>query len=507
MFSMLLVTLALMALLRMPQIFVERRNSLHSPGDISGHLLIHEAMREKGIEGADYNPRFLFDGSGYPAGFHWLCSKILRNEKVFLRFGFFIPLCADASTVVLAATIGWHLGAKNWGWLLLFAVSPLLWMNAGRASHINERAFGSLFGNIFMISLLFFVQKPSVIAGAGLLLGMALISSSSKFTLQAVTFVSVTYSIVSLNLFPMLLVVASWIIANFALLGYPKTVLKGLLSHSRHYRKHLMKKIPETARNFPKELGMFWRNRGHLASNWLVRIFVDSPLHLVVLGYFVYFPELVDSWMILSLATVAVSLIVSLPPLTFLGESYRYLEVGLVGSFLFLAIHVDNLVLTLTLVGLFLFRSVQVQIFRLLRGAAGGQLIDQSYAELGTFFSSLPEGRALSVPGRLSIFLARCNPKVKHLWILSHVGEGASSDKFFEILGNRYPYPVRDVPGIYRLQPFEHLVVDTYAAPDWFEYAARLAYLSEIWGNGRFFVYRINPEKIRLRHNLRAEMS
>lgn len=489
---MILTTLGLMVLLRIPQVIVERRNSVHSPGDISGHLLIHEAMRDLGVRGADHHPRFVFDGSGYPASFHWFCSKVFRSEKAFLRYGFFIPLFADATTVLLAASIGWQLGANNWSWLLLFAVSPILWSNAARASHINERAFGSLFGNLFMISMVFFLAHPSVMAGLGLVVGMSIVSTSSKFTLQAVAFVSLLYSLLSLDVTPILLAGLSWAIANLFLGGYPKTVLKGLVSHSRSYFQHLMKKKLETARNFPLEILLFWRTKGQLTSNWIARALYESPLHLAVLGHVMISFQDVDSWMLLSLSSLMVSFIISLPKLTFLGEGYRYLEIGLVASFLFLALKVDNSVVLVSLMVLYSLMTVRDLVLRTLRRSKSGHLSDQSYAELRAHFSSYPRGKALSVPGRLSIFLGRCNPEIKHLWPLSHIVEGEAGAKFFGLLGDRYPYPIMDVPAIYEIEPFDLLVLDAYGAPDWASYAEHSEYLSKLWSNGRFHVYQHN---------------
>lgn len=486
-------TAILMVALRLPGILVEKAKSVHSSGDIAGHLILLRAVRRGGARSLDANPQFIYDGPGYPVGFHWFLSRILRTEKSVLSLGFYVPLVFDLSLVLFASMVGIALEVNNWHWLLLFAVTPLLWSNIGRSSHISERAFGSLFGNIYLVSLVATLSNGSSFAWLGVIIGVAVVFTSSKFAMQAVTLHTFAISVSILNPTPVFILVATWLVVNTLLLGYPWKTLKGVWRFSTFYRNKLMHLHPEASRRFFGELipkpNSFSGKK--VKSNWVVRTFIDSPFHICVGLSIVFATASENLWVVVAISGVFLSLLIAVPGLTFLGESYRYLEFSIVAAFLALATSSGSSTLMLLTFLPFLALTAWVMV---VRARTNGSASDASSAELmllGNFFSQMSEHTVMCTPGRLGIYLGYRNEKLRFPWIMSAIGTNDSERKFLMTIGNEYPFPVKNYPLLQSLEPFDLVVVDRVEAPDWCLYVNGLKVGRKIYSSDRFVVIKV----------------
>jgi len=488
-------SLLLMIALRVPSILTHREASRYSTGDSAGHVGLWREVRKVGVAAVGPNRQFMFDGPGYPLGFHWLLGILFRSEKDLFRFGVFVPLVCDISLLLFAAVVGNYVGVSHWEWLLLVSVSPSLWANLGRASHISERAFGSLFGNVYLVSVVLAIAHGGLLPWIGVLLGMAVISVSSKFGIQSLLFYSSMASLLLLDWRPLAILAGAWFLSNALLLGYPWKVLKGAWTYSWFYFSELMRRNPESSRNYYLELLAFPQSNStkKLKSNWVVRAATDSPLHLLLVMIFVGGIGSGNGWRELALAGLVLSLVIAIPGLTFLGESYRYLEFSIVAAFLAVASGLDNFLLFFLLFTVFLALTIKVSVIDVIRRSRASTGNSDEFAALGDFFAPMSRQTVVSAPGRISIYLSTRNESLTFPWMFSGVASGAAREKFLKLLSPEYPYPIMDIPKIQTIVPFDILVVDRDEAPRWAEYAENFGSDNLMYFTKRFIVIHVGP--------------
>lgn len=431
----------LLLLFRSTLLELDKSGAIVTDGDAAGHVgFVQEYYnsRERPISLAD---RFLLHGSDYPTGFHRLISFLRLRPNQLFRYGRFLPLVFDGWLLLVTITSVVAFGGANFEWLIFFPFLRMFWGNAGRSSHFNERAFGVLFGNVFVLSAVVYhilgMYQFIIVA----IMAYTIISVSSKFAIQAVWIFSVALTVMTWNFVFMGILLLSFTFSAVVSRGHSLSVLRGLVRHSRWQRQ---------MRREGKLLNQDWWSQittvrftkkylYHLGHNSILRPFTDNPLTLPVAAI-ATMPTVDQRWSWPALIGVAVCIAVSTRPLEFIGEPERYLEFAIVPTFVALSfVPVNELPVLASLAAVattaVLFPSALERARKRSWREQRGEALDDVAAWL------LRQGPVTLVtdPGRTSIYLGLRARNAKFVWIFGNVGVGQAFADFSDLL-HQYPH-------------------------------------------------------------------
>ena len=183
-------------------------------GDECNHLIIRNMLRR----GENPEATFLMEGFDYPTAFHQL--SLVFSDGMVKRLGGLLPLLFDTCLYLCSAALLIHVGAGiNWV-IALFVLCGAFFIHVGRNIHFSERAFGALWGNLYLVSMCLINEagwSPVMIGIAGVFfIGAAL---ASKFAVQAILFISVVYAIIAGTLSPIILLFICQVLGAVLSLG------------------------------------------------------------------------------------------------------------------------------------------------------------------------------------------------------------------------------------------------------------------------------------------------
>lgn len=313
------------------------------------HLSIARTIKENKHRIPDRLPRVItYSRLTYPFLFHWLFALLpfrsfLWAER-YLSAGIDVMMLAVsfliAKKYLAAAGFSDSLAIANWTLLLLALGPALLAVNRGpRSYHATPRTPGQLFFLVFMGTQLLYAVDPRIgyllISGSA----VALISLMSKFTNQAVVFMSLGLFLTG-DFTPLLTALGGY--AGAIVVAGEKVIhiLRGQIKYSLFYFSHLRKVNLDPAHirlldylAHIKEIGVspkraaIWFYQENFFWHRFIRNFPWLPLILIPVFSGAWPPEAglatLYQWIFVSVALAAAT---AIKPLLFLGEADRYAE-------------------------------------------------------------------------------------------------------------------------------------------------------------------------------------
>lgn len=428
------------------------------PGDASTHLLLIDMIRSNGCRILRSTPAFLLSGPhDYPSVFHlmlsWISRKRLERSEWLLsptieavHAGVAVLLCAVAlsaaglsNSIQLAMLIG-----------ATFALTPLLTRDPRRGAYLNERVFGFTFANIFFLSVGLLITFGASWALALALGAAALVAVSSKFSFQALVFITPVTSILGADWRPAAILAVGLALGVIASRGYALRVWKGTLRHSSFYARFLVKYHDYTTsfslRQFADvlaQLSVFRPRQAWVifARQPLVKMVIHAPAVWIAIAIFALYPAPYASFFgPMLIASVIVAAVTSTDWLKFLGEGERYLEVALLPAMLVICIGAGDA--APPLLGLLLLHGLVSLVLTLRRSAASARPPAPFFAGLNEWVAAQPAQVILTVPGRLCYPLSYHARQHCFMWWFTNVGEREDEAAFRRMFedGGRYPF-------------------------------------------------------------------
>ena len=414
-------------------------------GDAIGHLTFVKEFKRNGGARIDLTNRYILEGGDYPNGFHWLFFFLRFPVRWLEAMGGFLPLLFDAMLLCVAYFAIIHFGGDEVIWLLFFPFLRAFWENEGRAAHFNERAFGGLCGNIFLLSTVGFYLEAGWAWGLAALLSFLALSVSSKFTWQAVAFHCGLLSIFAGSWFFLIAFVASAFFSFICTLGYSWDVLKGLVRFSHFYSTYLAKRYPGLKRQWYMELFSLLRFG---SSKIFSIVFTNPPLKLItnvpltlVAFIPIWYALSYNVWHHWILVSVFLLLLISTTSFKFLGEPERYLEYAIIPIFIVLSFFPPNEHILFT--SLAIAVSIIVLLFELLKNRfkESNQYRGEDLRELRNWIGDQSTQTILTIPFRVSFFLGyETGDHHRYLTLFSSIGKGDSSLDYKWLIKDWYPF-------------------------------------------------------------------
>lgn len=448
-------------LLKEPGILYSPFSLKGDEGDVMTHFVIIDLIRRNNCRIPRETPRFTLAGElDYPAFYHKILSYFPRHW--IERGECLISPAIEGAHAALVYLAAWWIFAEHLGVttaraeaLLVAAgwiVAPLLVFNPRRGSMIGERSFGYLFSNIFLFAVAMLIATGNVWWLSLSTPAFALTMASSKFGLQAITFVGAIIAILVQSLWPILAIVIGLVFATIVSFGYVLRVLAGSVNHSWFYLSFLSRTHIYT-NSFSHE-NLIQAARALVAGRIKdARVYwLKHPLRLIAtLNPWIVAPALIaiqilsvpagpisgilTTW---SWATIIVAVATMSDWLKFLGEGERYIEVGLF-PMLALSVALDS-----PLQPLLVFMGIAYSLWRLLGTYMASGAVSTASPEMLDLLKWL-NGRQsmvlLPVPGRISLPIAYETPH-RLVWCPLNAPRGSKFHlwRSFFSEGTVYPY-------------------------------------------------------------------
>lgn len=419
---------------------MDKPGAVKTDGDAAGHVgLVREFYRNEG-KPIDLSDRYLLEYTDYPTGFHKLIFfSRLDPDKLFEK-GRFIPLYADVCLFIVIAYAIAKFGGENFAWLLFFPFMRMLYGNQGRSSHFNERAYGVLLANIYLLAGYAVFANATPLGLVVAIIAYTALAVSSKFAIQAVFLYSLALTFVFWTPVFILLLIVSLFLSVIFSKGYTVRVLQGLVRQSLWYARMQCSgkiksemhwgQLTKVSFSFSYALLLF--------RNSVLRVVTDSPLNIVVAGI-AFSTSAHRVWAFWALSGVVICLIVATRRLEFIGEPERYLEFAVIPSFVYLSFlpvkDVPYLAAVATVVTLaILLPSIWLR----LQGHKGLFQRGEALEDVALWLKSQGPVTVFTNPGRISIFLGLYAPSASFVWLFTNVGKGVRMNDFEELLDS-YP--------------------------------------------------------------------
>lgn len=433
-------------------------------GDSTTHHLLIDLIRSNGGRLVRATPNFTLSGpQDYPALFHalmaripraalerweWLSSPLWEALHAVLIYVFALAWLertgtASAPSLALLVACAW-------------VVTPAFTRDPSRGSYLNERVFGFFLSNLFFLAMIANVTAGSPVAAAIAILAGGLVALSSKFSMQAIVFLTPIVSLVLLDLWPVGILAAALALAIVISRGYALFVWRGTLRHSSFYARILVK-IHDYTTSFSiaqlvEGLTLCLSGLIHLRRNDarrgcaalyrhpFVQALADMPMVWIALATLAFTPVR-DGLAALTVAAAIVGLATMTDRLKFLGEGARYLDYAVLPAVFMLAAagHLA-LVAALALYGVLR----QLLVFR--RVWRSSQPSGLAFRELSDWVVGLAPQTILSVPGRLVFPLAYHARAHRFVWWFINAPDAGLEPRWRALFANggRYPFPAPD---------------------------------------------------------------
>lgn len=385
----------------------------------------------------------------YPQLFHRIVAALL-SFKGFMKYGKFVnPVLETLFNLylfiftykILNTTASFHqsiYGATAVSVLYLF--SPIMVFFPGRLANIGARLFGYVVGITSFILTIEFLESTDFVLLPIIVLFNLVILFSSQFTLQAILFLNVLASIISLNAVPLLPVSATLGVAFIIAPRGTVYFFKNKWGHIVWYYRALKGKKIDLLKDIYRQ---YWR-----------KLLLFSPPYLAL---FFYLPSLaglwgnsIIHWMIVYIAASLVMFsLIFLPFLKQLGEAHRYLEYShplVYVILIYLSLNTGVYLPLIFLLFLNFLSSVHF-LFRYHLIPSGHQELFQ----LVEFLKNNTEKIILPIPFKLSFYMA-ISLQNKFVASISPV-----TDKR---IMKKYDLPIHDFETIHELYPFDWIVCE-----------------------------------------------
>lgn len=337
----LFLTLACLLLLRLPiALHIGSFRDMCKWDAFSHRLFFRSLAKERGRIARVRASHYLLDAGcesliTYPLGYHAFLHGCGMTEKTFERYGHLLPILWDALLIVTTFAAMRHFGAMEMRWLLFLPFQQIFTFRIARAFHHSERAFGTLFTNLFVLSAIGILREgfqPTWICIG--IFSVIIVTVSSKFAWQMMLLLTLISSLLIRNPLPILWLLVCIVVSIVCTGGYAWHVLRGLVSHVRFCRLDLLRQSngisPHSSANLLELFRLIRRRRWQeFATRSYEHVFfliiLLMPLTIAAADALLYTRTLnaINVWWI---AGVIAVLLVSLKPLAFIGKPERYIE-------------------------------------------------------------------------------------------------------------------------------------------------------------------------------------
>jgi len=318
-------------------------------GDASIHYKIIQLFKGNKKKKLHIN-NFLIPGSFfYPVLFHFYSSffsnTTLKKKQYFPNLFIYIFF------LIIFFAYSYYLFFKYTYQPLILSIYTLLFFVFSTGNlifrgpaiafiNLSERLLGKLVTSFFILSLFGYLQFNDLFSLIISIIFSALIFLSSKFAIQAIAFFCIISSILLMSLMPMFIMILGLTLSMVLSKGYSFTTFKNTFLYSNIYRKYNLKskfvqKHLNTfldlkyliknlkLKNFNKSIKTILNSEPARSILYYSEIFIILPL-LIYLTSFDMFNNSFSLIIIISCLTPY--LLTSFKFLSFLGESYRYIE-------------------------------------------------------------------------------------------------------------------------------------------------------------------------------------
>ena len=336
--------------------------------------------------------------------------------------------------------------------------------NDGRSSHFSERAYGVLWGNIFLGSMVAYYIQPDIIWIISAAVSFLIFSISSKFSWQATFFITILLSLFEQSIFFIGFYASTFILSIILSRGYSLKVLKGLIRHSCFYKKYLSIKYFNLTNHYKSFFGTF-RTSGLrkklmlFLTNSIFKFISDNPLNLAILFLILAQGEwgIFHSW---ALTGIVLLFIIALEPLKFLGEPERYLEFSIIPTFVILSTsplpYPISVIIITTIAMLYLLHCVLF-----IRNYKNKHLTSHDMEDLLYFFTNKEAHKTiLTIPLRLSFFLGYFTKNYKFVTLLSNIGTKKLQENYKNLIPDYYPFPGGNLSSYIKQYKINYIVTD-----------------------------------------------
>ncbi len=437
-------------------------SGLAPSGDSVVHLIIVDGIRRNGHRIPDRFPALLLSGShDYPSFFHWLLSFLSKEtlegwepfigtfiEIVHNLFIFFACYYFVQRQGMINPMLAGFLGS------VIFALTPLFVDHVGRVFLLSERPFGALLGTIFVFFGLQYIAFSDSWFLAGAIVAAGFIFISSKFTVQAIVFISIIFSLLAWTPKLLLPIVAGFLVISLISRGYALKVIVGHIRHSIFYKTFLLDnylrpnsqyldlfKSLISGINHPKVLIKAFR------TNSLLKVFSMMPWVLVLFPLlFRNYDQLVSNSLLhacslWALSCIIVFCIISFNKMRFLGEPERYLEIAILPIAFIISFFLiqEGLIGLWTLFFVVAFYSL-VFFGVIFLSVRKNPLWNEDQEKLCNWLSGIKPSRILTIPLKTACLLVY-RTHHKGLSILGNISGKSQQRQFMELCPVLYPYP------------------------------------------------------------------
>lgn len=302
--------------------------------DIWTHLLyLKEYRRQKGIP-KKIEKGFLVPGTyDYPPAFITILSKF--PFKVVERYEFLFSPFFDAIQLIIIFILSYAFTQNillAFATQLLYLLTPIIVLENSSAT---PRSLGYVLFTLVFVSMFFFEMNHNLSYVLFAILAGSFIFLSHRFTTQSFLFFSLIFSIIHFTPWYLIVFIVSFVLALIISRGFYLTVLSGHLGNLRFWRKIITYRFAHQVRGTSNQ---------HKTNDFVFRLYnqflrlppfvlaITNPWTLAALYFYFFMPsknlmivgfeELVLFSYLLALATIWI------PPLRFLGEGQRYLELS-----------------------------------------------------------------------------------------------------------------------------------------------------------------------------------
>ncbi len=410
--------------------------------EISHFTYVKEIQAQKGRIPSKIDA-FLLNYNDYPNGFHKFIALLGIPQQRLEDYGRYIPVLFDVLLLFLIAGFIHLQGGHSYLWLLCFPFIRLFWSKK-TSIFFGERAFGVLWGNIYLVSVFAFVQTGHWGLLATAVLSFSVAAASSIFTNQATFFFSILMAIF-LQDWRYLAVYILSLVASFVLTkGYSWTVIKGQVSYSILYQTFLSKIYLKN--NFYKNAikvfnkFRFSKFKKEFFENPVYMSVSNCPIYVAFLILWLSHGATIEPLTAYALCGLLLCIVIATEPLKFLGQAERYIEFSVLPILAYLSFFSvrSHPILFGGVVFLSLW-SVAYHIGLNKKGKKAPDLQEHSeYFELNDFLAQLPKSVILPIPTKIINFSVYKGSQ--HRYVSTFVSPD-SHESFKELMPDCYTYP------------------------------------------------------------------
>ncbi|MFA5136559.1 MAG: hypothetical protein WC489_04155 [Patescibacteria group bacterium] len=439
--------------------------------DAIAHLHIVKRIKKQKGKLPDFSDLYTFEKSDYPYGYHKIINLFGFSLNFLEKYGGYFPIFWD---ILLLTAVNYTLGVYGGSKIvsLLFPFLVVFIWNIGRSTHFTERAFGILFGNLYLLSGVLIYLSGNYFILLISILFFILFASASKFTWQAVLFFSVILSTLSWTPLYIGLFIFCFVVASLLTNHYTSRVFIGVVRHSIFCRTHLWKLFLKNS-NYGDFITFLKRLRhGHLNeavsyyfSNPILKLVSDNPITIIAVAVVIRNYKSLDIFAFWFIAGVLLVLFISTDLLKFLGEPERYMELAVIPVFVLTsrftaASPFDYILIVLTVT--FLAFSYVYHIKYRIRVDTMYSFLQEEYMsamELVELIKDYKNKTILTIDMRVSFFFGYYNENNRFISDFTNSPVISRWKDYMELMPDRLAYPGNDIDTYIRKYEIDYMIV------------------------------------------------